>query len=167
MEKDHGEFYFKNREVTLTATGDSFVRWYDDVSDDQLYSRTINVTMDSAKYICPYFKHDWVKSGNYIEDGYWKLAVSKSGTRLTVTGVSVNWQPGFLDLSKPVETGEIIVEIGQNALKDNRVLADLRLPETIVKLNSSSVYNCAKLTNVVPFVPKSLVTFNDWCFRYA
>lgn len=164
-DKDHGDFYLKDRVVEISAVGDTFVRWFGDVPESDAFNRTINLKMDGGKSLLPYFAHDWVRSGNYITDGYWTIKVAVSSSKMTIQSPTVNWAPGFLDLSKPVQSGEIIVEIGQNALKENKVLTDLRLPDTIIKVNSSSLYNCTNLKNVSPFVPDSLVTFNDWCFR--
>ncbi len=164
-DKDHGDFYLKDRLITISATGDKFQRWFGSVPEDQIYNRTITIKMDSEKWISPYYSYDWVRKDKFIEDGYWKLPISVSSTKVTVTGITTSYQSGFMDLSKPIQSGEIIVEIGQNAFKDNKVLTELRLPDTIVKLNSSSLYNCVNLKSVTPLVPKSLVTFNDWCLR--
>ncbi len=156
----HNEFYLKDSVVKFIATakeGAKFVRWFGDVPEDQAYNAELNLKIDAEKTIYPYFEHDWVVDGNYITDGYWRLAWSGKINSMSIGKPNVNWAPGFLDLRKPV-IGGIIDAMGADCFKQYAGIVDIRLPDSLTAINKQAFVSCTKLKNVSPFLPSKVIS---------
>ena len=165
--------------ITASAAADAtFVRWYGSVPAEQAFNAELTLTMDAAKTIYPYFKHDWVLDTTTtpatMTDGYWKIRYSGARDSISLvystgfqkwdTVVATGWAPGFCDFTKPISGGGKIVSIGTSGFKGATSLKELLLPDTITSIGQGAFYNCSNLKSISPFVSPLVTSIGKEAF---
>jgi hypothetical protein len=175
-------FFAAGSTVTLTATAASadapFVRWFGDVPESQVSNATITVTMDSAKTLIPYFRHDWVydSAKSTSTDGYWVIKTVNIGAADTPAlslqngeGVAVVSTVGTreLDLRKPIVGGGSFVRIAYKAFRMISSVETLFLPETIVSIGNVAFQENIVIRRIEPLVPNAVTNIGNFAFYRA
>ena len=158
----HG-FYTPGQSVTYTATsgGGTFVRWYGDVSANQVSNTTVSVSCAGEMNLRPYFATNWyynAKAGT-ISDGHWTFKVTASGSLLTVKSVSSSFDPMIVDFTKPISDGTVeysIKSLGGSLFKDNGSLVEAWLPPTLTSIENAVFNGCSNLELIEPFLPPNV-----------
>ncbi len=163
-----GGSYSIGETVTVTAQGDGFVRWYGDVPAGEEFNPTFTVQMDRPLNLIPYYRTSWTYADGRLSDGYWKVACSANGTRLTATGLAygdgVRPMTGVsapLDLAKPIADGHALVAIGKEAFKlaNAPVIHRLTLPESLEEVGSEFLTDQSELISIEPLFPSGIQAF--------
>ena len=158
---DLNGYYSVGTTATFEARGtDSFERWGGDIPAGHGTDNPISVVMDGVKKIVPYCSMPWtsVSSGKY-SDGYWTLTVSGG----SVTKAEALVPAPILDLAKAVPD-TTVTTIGASICKGSTTLVEVRLPETVEKINDSAFQDCTSLETVTPFLPANLSYFGIYAF---
>ena len=114
-----------------------------------------------------HWTYDATTNPKTISDGVWVLKVTEKNGELTVTGVAAGTDyrsDMTLDLSKPIDGGLPIVDIGYQAVYGNAYLTTLKLPETLRSIGGDAFCVCSVLRTITPFMPTSVVSIASQAF---
>ena len=172
-----GGYYAVGRRVNVTFVpgGGSFKRWRGDVAEESCFNPSATVTMDAAKTVSVVCKWKHFASENVLFNGDWKLACTRSGDNVSVTGVRQVGEDSLLDLTDkdPSETfrivsiqgfygrGEIeevrlpdtVTAIGTNGFREMGNLKTVRLSANLESLGFCCFFGNSKLATVTPLLP--------------
>ena len=122
--------------------------------------------MNGPKNLMPEFESPWVYDtvAKTLSDGFWVLNASGTMDAIVVGTVRANYDLGFVDFTKPVKDGGVITGIGASAFNGNKVVRDVRLPDTLKTIADYAFSGCTSLTNVVPCIPQSVTSVGRQAF---
>lgn len=115
---------------------------------------------------------DWTYDGTYITEVVdsgtaWKIKTTVSGTKLTVTQVSVVGSATELDFSSSITKGSTsytIIGFADYAIKSKTTITKVTLPSTVTTVAKQAFYGCSNLETVTPFLPDSVTSIGYQAF---
>ena len=151
--------YPPDAQVTVTfapVEGVTFLGWKGASESKEL---SVTVTMDENKSIEADFGASfWVYDDGELTDGKWVLAASGAADAITVGRPLENRSDGWLDLAKPVKGGTVIGIAPGNMDFSKTTLMRVSFPETLQVLGQQTFDCCRSITNITPFLPRSITT---------
>ena len=129
-------------------------------------TRTVAVTQVDASHT-----GTWTFNGSnrlIHSDGIWELNVSRSGSDLTVTGVTSPSSSTFaaLPLDDVINGDYRITAIGNNAFRDRTgLIGALAIPDSVVSIGTYAFYECGGLTSVI--IGDSVVNIDRSAFDHC
>lgn len=162
-----GGYYLAGKTATYTAealNGATFVKWTGDVPAGQESQATINVLVDGAKTLKPYFKSTTLTmSGGRLSDGYYSMNThgGADGDPLTLgyPNGNLNQNVGYpnawggvsdvIDLTIPIDHGRTLTAVGQHAFSRMGGIYEILFPATLTTIGFEAFSGSKNLNTLV------------------